>query len=349
MDYIYCFAIVILILTSLNTLLSRTDVPDCNKKSLPTLTVQTAVKDHIEQEIKTSTISEQSSLPWSGKNVPIETNIYSADSSVFSYIGENGIMSEKVQNNCESSSTHLQVPCPVSHTKTVNSTPTLAFFLQQNKPKPCCTESAPSTGHKTSMYSNKHDGATETVYQNLPPPLPPKKYTLAHLHDIEQESTVELNYTDHPKIEKHVVIATSKSIPETSSFANEERLKALHYNESSKMSFSPSLLGKDLCTASNNPLNKRTCFTEPNSSCLDANANDVISLTTYFSVDNCMTDTYRIKYHQRPKLYFADTSGSNKERSLLPTGMQLDTTYHHTSESNHATSQQKHKSNIGNV
>ncbi|KAG8134667.1 hypothetical protein E2320_007761 [Naja naja] len=327
--------------------IQRTDIPDCNKKSLPMLTVQTALKDPIEKEIRNSTINEQSSL-WSGENVPTETNTYSADSSVFSYIGENGIISERVQNNCESSSTHLQVPCPVSHTKTVNSTPSLAFFLQQNKTKPCCTESAPSTGHKTSMYSNKYD-ATETVYQNLPPPLPPKKYTLCHLHGIEQESTMELNFRDHPKIEKHLAIATSESIPEASSFGDEERLKAFHCNESSKVSFSPSLLGKDLCTISSNPLNKPTCFIEPNSSSLDANANDVISLTTYFSVDNCMTDTYRIKYHQRPKLYFADTSGSNKERSLLATGMQLDTSYHHTSESNHPTAQQKHKSNIGNV
>uniref|UniRef100_A0A8C6X620 Ubiquitin specific peptidase 53 n=1 Tax=Naja naja TaxID=35670 RepID=A0A8C6X620_NAJNA len=212
--------------------IQRTDIPDCNKKSLPMLTVQTALKDPIEKEIRNSTINEQSSL-WSGENVPTETNTYSADSSVFSYIGENGIISERVQNNCESSSTHLQVPCPVSHTKTVNSTPSLAFFLQQNKTKPCCTESAPSTGHKTSMYSNKYD-ATETVYQNLPPPLPPKKYTLCHLHGIEQESTMELNFRDHPKIEKHLAIATSESIPEASSFGDEERLKAFHCNESSK-------------------------------------------------------------------------------------------------------------------
>ncbi|XP_036985881.2 inactive ubiquitin carboxyl-terminal hydrolase 53 [Artibeus jamaicensis] len=27
-----------------------------------------------------------------------------------------------------------------------------------------------------------------------------------------------------------------------------------------------------------------------------------VSMTTYFSVDSCMTDTYRLKYHQRPKL-----------------------------------------------
>ena len=30
---------------------------------------------------------------------------------------------------------------------------------------------------------------------------------------------------------------------------------------------------------------------------------DVVLPTTYFSVDNCMTDTYRAKYHKRPALY----------------------------------------------
>ncbi|KAM6441289.1 ubiquitin carboxyl-terminal hydrolase 53 [Liasis olivaceus] len=332
----------------------RTDVPDCNKKSLPSLTVQTALKDHIEKEMKNSTISEQCSMPWSSEDVPTETSICSADSSVSSYIGENGTTSERVQNNCESLSTHLQLLCPVSHTRTVRSMPTLAFFLQQNKPKPCYSESAPSTGHKVSTYSNKYDDATEAIYQNLPPPLPPKKYALAHLHGIEQESTVDLNSTEvmctnPPKIERHVAGTTSKSIPEPSSFVDEERLKAFHLNESSKTSFSPSLLGSDLWAVSSNPSNKRTCLIEPNASSLDANANDVVSLTTYFSVDNCMTDTYRSKYHQRPKLYFADTCGLNKERSLSPTGMQLDTVYHHTSESNHPIGQQKHKSSTGNV
>ncbi|XP_063166225.1 inactive ubiquitin carboxyl-terminal hydrolase 53 isoform X2 [Candoia aspera] len=329
----------------------RTDVPDCNKKSSHSLTVQTALKDHIEKEMKNSTISEQSSMPWSSEDVPTETTICSADSSFFSYIGENGTMSERVQNNCESLSTQLQVPCQVSQTGTVRSMPTLAFFLQQNKPKPCYTESAPSTGHKISMYNTKYDDATEAIYQNLPPPLPPKKYALAHLHGIEQESIVDLNLTEvlctnPPKIERHVASTISKSIPEASLFADEERLKAFHWNEYSKTSFSPSLLGNGLWAVSSNPSNKRTCLTEPNSSSLDANANDVVSLTTYFSVDNCMTDTYRIKYHQRPKLCFADTGRLNKERSLSPTGMRLD---HHTSESNHPVAQQKHKSSIGNV
>ncbi|XP_043552621.1 inactive ubiquitin carboxyl-terminal hydrolase 53-like [Chiloscyllium plagiosum] len=35
---------------------------------------------------------------------------------------------------------------------------------------------------------------------------------------------------------------------------------------------------------------------------------------TYFSVDNCMTDTYRVKYHERPKLYFADVNPSESQQ-----------------------------------
>nr|XP_061810946.1 inactive ubiquitin carboxyl-terminal hydrolase 53-like [Nerophis lumbriciformis] len=34
-----------------------------------------------------------------------------------------------------------------------------------------------------------------------------------------------------------------------------------------------------------------------------ADSPDVVQPTTYFSVDNCMTDTYRAKYHKRPALY----------------------------------------------
>ncbi|XP_078267466.1 ubiquitin carboxyl-terminal hydrolase 53-like [Rhinoraja longicauda] len=35
-----------------------------------------------------------------------------------------------------------------------------------------------------------------------------------------------------------------------------------------------------------------------------------VAPTTYFSVDSCMTDTYRVKYHERPKLYFADVKAN---------------------------------------
>ncbi|KAM9835447.1 inactive ubiquitin carboxyl-terminal hydrolase 53 [Syngnathus typhle] len=64
-----------------------------------------------------------------------------------------------------------------------------------------------------------------------------------------------------------------------------------------------------------------------------ADSPDVVLPTTYFSVDNCMTDTYRAKYHKRPALYMraeehtssgesdVDARGlpvSNAESSQLP-------------------------------
>ena len=45
-----------------------------------------------------------------------------------------------------------------------------------------------------------------------------------------------------------------------------------------------------------------------------------MSLTTYFSVDSCMTDTYRLKYHQRPKLCLPEHWGSYSEAAAAPGG-----------------------------
>lgn len=43
-----------------------------------------------------------------------------------------------------------------------------------------------------------------------------------------------------------------------------------------------------------------------------------VAPTTYFSVDSCMTDTYRVKYHERPKLYFADVKANQSQQSGDP-------------------------------
>ncbi|XP_036892223.1 inactive ubiquitin carboxyl-terminal hydrolase 53 [Sturnira hondurensis] len=43
-----------------------------------------------------------------------------------------------------------------------------------------------------------------------------------------------------------------------------------------------------------------------------------VSPTTYFSVDSCMTDTYRLKYHQRPKLCLPERTGSCSEAAVAP-------------------------------
>lgn len=51
---------------------------------------------------------------------------------------------------------------------------------------------------------------------------------------------------------------------------------------------------------------------------------DVVLPTTYFSVDNCMTDTYRAKYHKRPALYMrAEDHTSSGESDVEGRGLPL--------------------------
>ncbi|KAH0615947.1 hypothetical protein JD844_026619 [Phrynosoma platyrhinos] len=327
--------------------LKRTDVPDCNKKFFP-LMLQSTLKDHTEREMKNIALSEQSSARWPKDNILDETTIplHSAESSVSSYNDENTTMPDRILNR-ESLSAQLQL----SHTQTMRSKPALAFFLQQNISKPSYTESAPSVERKIPLYGSK---TPEAIYQNLPPPLPPKKYSLTSLHGSEQESTVDPKLTEilctNPSYsERHIASVTSKATPEANPFADEERLKAsFHDNGSLKTDFPSSLSGNDSWAVSSNPTNKGACLMGSHASSLDANANDIVSLTTYFSVDNCMTDTYRIKYHQRPKLYFADSGVLSKETSLPPSSLHLNPSYH-TCESDYPMTEQRHKPNIGNV
>ncbi|XP_061441215.1 inactive ubiquitin carboxyl-terminal hydrolase 53 isoform X2 [Rhineura floridana] len=327
--------------------LKRIDIPGCNK-FFPSLTLQTTLKDHTEREMKNYALTEQSSAQ--RPNGKTNVLVHGADNSAC-YNAENLTASEKVQNS-ESLSSHLELP----HTRTVRTRPALAFFLQQNISKPSYTEMASPGERKLPLYSGRTaDDTPEAIYQNLPPPLPPKKYALTSLHGSEYDSTIDLKLREVPgtnpsNSERHVISITSKTIPEASPFAGEERHKgSFHGNESSKMNFPSSLSVNDLWAGSSNPINKGACLTGQNASSLDANANDIVSLTTYFSVDNCMTDTYRMKYHQRPKLYFADTGMINKETSLPPSGMQLSTSYHNTSGTNYPTAEQRHKPSIGNM
>lgn len=80
-----------------------------------------------------------------------------------------------------------------------------------------------------------------------------------------------------------------------------------------------------------------------------ADGNDSVSLTTYFSVDSCMTDTYRLKYHQRPKLYFTESGSFHKEKHPPAAGVDLNATYPATLEPRHPTPEQRYKANAEGI
>ncbi|KAJ7406748.1 hypothetical protein WISP_131805 [Willisornis vidua] len=144
--------------------------------------------------------------------------------------------------------------------------------------------------------------------------------------------------------------APPKPAPEPSVLPPEQRLKEpFSGNELfvHKPDSPPRLSVNDFWTVSENLLKKGSRHTGPSPGYVDGN--DSVSLTTYFSVDSCMTDTYRMKYHQRPKLYFTDSGSFHKEKQPPAAGVELTATYHATLEPRHPAPEQRYKANAEGI
>ncbi|XP_017588453.1 PREDICTED: inactive ubiquitin carboxyl-terminal hydrolase 53 [Corvus brachyrhynchos] len=191
----------------------------------------------------------------------------------------------------------------------------------------------------------------EAVYQNIPPPLPPKKYALSTLSGSENNSAVDVK---SPEALQNSPLrqtgAPSKSASEASVVPAEQRLKEpFPGNEVfvHKPDSPPRLSVNEFWTVSENMLKKGSRHTGPSPGYADGN--DSVSLTTYFSVDSCMTDTYRLKYHQRPKLYFTESGSFHKEKHPPAAGVDLNAAYPATLEPRHPIPEQRYKANAEGI
>lgn len=192
----------------------------------------------------------------------------------------------------------------------------------------------------------------EAVYQNVPPPLPPKKYALSTLAASENNSLVDVKSTEALQNSPlRQTGAPSKSAAETSAVPAEQRLKEpFPGNEVfvHKPDSPPRLSVNEFWTVSENMLKKGSRHMGPSPGYGDGN--DSVSLTTYFSVDSCMTDTYRLKYHQRPKLYFTENGSFHKEKHPPAAGVDLNATYPPTTlEPRHPSPEQRYKANAEGI
>ncbi|XP_074922355.1 ubiquitin carboxyl-terminal hydrolase 53 isoform X2 [Chelonoidis abingdonii] len=330
--------------------LKRAEMP--HKKIFPSSTLQPNFKDHMKRETKIGKLDEQSSSERLNpdKFEKINMPVYSADSSVHPYNTELLVVcGKRVNNNELLSSSQLQSP----HTRTLGSKSGLASLAQQTLLEQSHTELSSSGEHAVQSFGRTNNlQIPEVIYQNLPPPLPPKKYTLSVSLGSKNESTADVKLpevlqSNPSSFERQTAIA-SKFASE-GAFTNEERFKeTFQGNEHTihKLDSAPRLSVNDCQTVSGSIFNKGSQHTGQSVSSPDAN--DSVSLTTYFSVDSCMTDTYRMKYHQRPKLYFAD-SGFHKDKHLPPTGIDLGIVYHGTLDSSHPTSEQRYKPSIEGI
>ncbi|NWY45059.1 UBP53 hydrolase, partial [Sylvia atricapilla] len=191
----------------------------------------------------------------------------------------------------------------------------------------------------------------EAVYQNVPPPLPPKKYALSTSAGSESNSVADGKSVEALQNNPvRQIGAPSKSASEASAVPAEQRLREpfpgnevfVHRLDSPPR---PSL--NEFWTVSENMLKKGSRHTGPSPGCVDGH--DSVSLTTYFSVDSCMTDTYRLKYHQRPKLYFTESASFHKEKPPPAAAVDVNATYPATLEPRHPSPEQRYKANAEGI
>uniref|UniRef100_A0A8C3VI90 Ubiquitin specific peptidase 53 n=1 Tax=Catharus ustulatus TaxID=91951 RepID=A0A8C3VI90_CATUS len=261
----------------------RAEMPETNRKFFPSSALQPVVKEIVKSDSR-SKANEPNSSEWlqAERFEKLSVPVYCADSVPHPF----------PDNACGRKPPHSDFPPPAQpqshHTRSV-SHHTLG-------PKvglvPCAPQSLPERLAVPPAPPGEHGGhllrradplwVPEAVYQNVPPPLPPKKYALSTLAGSESNSVADGKSTEVLQNRNEVFVHKPDSPPR------------LSVNE--------------FWTVSENMLKKGSRHTGPSPAYADGN--DSVSLTTYFSVDSCMTDTYRLKYHQRPKLYFTE-SGSD--------------------------------------
>ncbi|KAM6225984.1 LOW QUALITY PROTEIN: inactive ubiquitin carboxyl-terminal hydrolase 53-like [Porphyrio hochstetteri] len=323
----------------------RVEMPETSRKLTPSSALQPVLKDIVKSESRTKA-NEQNPSEWFNpdKLEKMNVSVYCAD----------GISHPHPENVCGrkliSSDFHSSCQPQFQHTRTVGPKVGLSPCVPQNLSERPMVLPPPveHTGHPLRVDAL---WVPEAVYQNLPRPLPPKKYTLNTLPGSENNSAADVKSTEVLQNNPLRQMGTPlKSASEASAFLNEQRLKEpFQGNELfvHKPDSPPHLPVNDFWTVSENFLKRGPRQTGPDAGYVDGN--DSVSLTTYFSVDSCMTDTYRMKYHQRPKLYFTDSGSFHKEKHPPSGGVELNATYHATLGPRHLTAEQRYKANVESI
>ncbi|XP_012583302.1 PREDICTED: inactive ubiquitin carboxyl-terminal hydrolase 53 isoform X2 [Condylura cristata] len=294
-----------------NALTKRSHIGETNEKSFPSSSSQ-ILKDHTARrqnhqtdEWKLEKSSESKFSEWINTENSERTGLpfHINDSS-----------SEKRVNNPEIVS---QSSLWSSHMRTNELKPeTAPLIQQQNMMEPCYSvNSLPREHFIQSTCKADACQMPKLACQNPPPPLPPKKYTMTSVPQSEKKEPSpnvrlpEMLKAKSSVLPKHSLITAPEPDLEVNNYVNDEKLKETfqvkehvgkipYYTPSSSANDIQAKLGAtvgDLCRSK----------TDSSSS----GPNETVALTTYFSVDSCMTDTYRLKYHQRPKLCFPESSG----------------------------------------
>ncbi|XP_018098860.1 inactive ubiquitin carboxyl-terminal hydrolase 53 isoform X1 [Xenopus laevis] len=217
-------------------------------------------------------------------------------------------------------------------------------------------------------------------HPEVPPPLPPKKYIRNAAQRTEQNFALPINSKlsetlarAYPAIfERHLSGDFIRPEPDSGYYPKEESCHGTEiqspYDCQPKMNLHT--MSRDVSANINDPIAPTTYFSVENhgtdiqspydcqpkmnlhtiSRDVSASINDPIAPTTYFSVDNCMTDTYRMKYHHRPRLNMGDRSGYQREPGHLQlTDKLMEPAYHRTLQNAHTSLTSRTKQTLGGI
>ncbi|XP_067846981.1 inactive ubiquitin carboxyl-terminal hydrolase 53-like [Heptranchias perlo] len=167
-------------------------------------------------------------------------------------------------------------------------------------------------GHET------RDNFLESAHQvrSSPPPLPPKMYNRRTQSSLDS-NTLNVRPIDELKEQKeNVSILTKAAACVKSKFTDNATVPL---NEVPKRTFGQGQFSSPEESFDHEFSRDRVINVPDNSAKFETNAASAqldrhVAPTTYFSVDSCMTDTYRVKYHERPKLYFADMKANESQQ-----------------------------------
>ncbi|XP_069599848.1 inactive ubiquitin carboxyl-terminal hydrolase 53 isoform X1 [Ranitomeya imitator] len=176
-------------------------------------------------------------------------------------------------------------------------------------------------------------GVNHRDSNDIPPPLPPKKYTRSAVSRMEQSfapaaSAAHLDTLSHvPAVgaERHSPGDFLRADADIDYYPKKDP-----YHSSDLQFTMPNVSGSSVYDCRPNMLHP-TLEMEPIS-----HVNDTVALTTYFSVDNCMTDTYRLKYHQKPKVYVTESTAFHRDPGHLQVPETVtEPSYHRSIENAH--------------
>ncbi|XP_051021946.1 inactive ubiquitin carboxyl-terminal hydrolase 53 [Acomys russatus] len=298
-------------------LIKRSHISEISDKLFPSCGPQT-LKDQIAREHIYQTNEQKVEKP-DGTKFSEWRNIENSEGTgLLFHIDDSSVAGKRVNSNETVSPSSMS-----SHGRTSGLKPEtgpLIFWPQQNITEQCYAENSPCREHTLQSTCNADSCQMPKLHcHRSPPPLPPKKYSTTSAAQLERAGSIpgvtlteacSANSSSLPKHSWHIAPGTRL---EGSAYVIQERDKETVQVKQRAANSHPPSSSTD-CQA--NAKVVVSAFCQPDLDSSSVCPNETISLTTYFSVDSCMTDTYRLKYHQRPKLCFPESSGHCNNNSL---------------------------------